>query len=552
MKDKVIFMAVSIGILCFLIMSISFHNPAQLYQTENELKDNTFQVHDASDPSAFISLWDTRNAYSMGSSGYNQVHLPLEMNGTYDFFVDWGDGSNDSITEWDQAQVTHTYSSPGVVSINITGLIVGWRFNYGGDKLKIIEIQQWGCLRLGNSGNYFHGCFYLRITATDISNLTGTTNLAWCFAECRNLDTGGNLNEWNVSNIINMEGMFFNAHYFNQFLGAWNVSNVIDMSSMFSHSPFFNQPLNNWNVSRVIDMDLMFYSTGFFNQPLDLWNVSHVKTMRNMFCEAGMFNQSLNNWDTSHVSDMTGMFDYAINFNQSLDTWNVSRVINMSYMFCNALSFNQALNTWNVTRVTNMESMFAGAVVFNQPLDMWNVSRVNDMNCMFFGARHFDQPIGNWDVSNVMNMDNMFYAKILSTSNYDNLLLGWSKLPLQTGVSFYARNSKYSIAARNAREYIISHFHWSIIDGGMISDPFDNPNIFTQILFISVIIAVISIPVSMLSIKGIKKKMIQIREEKQQRISKLHCPYCGRPLKEGICEYCGYIDHDTAHLDYDN
>ena len=62
------------------------------------------------------------------------------------------------------------------------------------------------------------------------------------------------LNNWNVSNVTNMYGMFNNAESFNQLLNNWNVSNVKDMRLMFSDATSFNQPLNNWNVSNVEDM----------------------------------------------------------------------------------------------------------------------------------------------------------------------------------------------------------------------------------------------------------------------------------------------------------
>src|SRR5271157_4830705 len=82
----------------------------------------TAPVATSSDPSAFISTWNTALT-STGSSGINQVRLPLISNGTYDFVVAWGDGTNDTITAWNQAQVMHMYASAGVYTINITGTI---------------------------------------------------------------------------------------------------------------------------------------------------------------------------------------------------------------------------------------------------------------------------------------------------------------------------------------------------------------------------------------------------------------------------------------------
>ena len=64
------------------------------------------------DTTDFVSTWKTDNT-SSGSSAADQVRLPLESAGTYNFAVDWeSDGFVDeTITAWDQA--THTYALGG-------------------------------------------------------------------------------------------------------------------------------------------------------------------------------------------------------------------------------------------------------------------------------------------------------------------------------------------------------------------------------------------------------------------------------------------------------
>ena len=64
------------------------------------------------------------------------------------------------------------------------------------------------------------------------------------------------------------------------------------------------QPLNDWNVSNVTDMEGMFGLALSFNQPLNNWNVSNVRNMRHMFLRAESFNQSLNNWDVTNMESM--------------------------------------------------------------------------------------------------------------------------------------------------------------------------------------------------------------------------------------------------------
>ena len=61
--------------------------------------------------------------------------------------------------------------------------------------------------------------------------------------------------------------LFGRTKSFNQPLDNWNVSNVINMSGMFEGAESFNQPLNNWNVSNVTDMRGLFFGAESFNQP---------------------------------------------------------------------------------------------------------------------------------------------------------------------------------------------------------------------------------------------------------------------------------------------
>lgn len=102
---------------------------------------------------AFISTWRTSIVYT-GSTANNQIKLPLEAAGTYKFTVDWGDGTSNLITTWNQAETTHTYPAPGDYTVTITGFIKGWDFGLGGsvapttgDMRKLLTITQFGCLR---------------------------------------------------------------------------------------------------------------------------------------------------------------------------------------------------------------------------------------------------------------------------------------------------------------------------------------------------------------------------------------------------------------------
>ncbi|WP_434343621.1 BspA family leucine-rich repeat surface protein [Mycoplasma sp. 06067-C1-B144P-99-0482-3] len=101
--------------------------------------------------------------------------------------------------------------------------------------------------------------------------------------------------------------------------------------------------LDNWNVSNVTDMESMFYEAEKFNQNISKWNTKNVKIMTSLFIGAKNFNQPLNSWNVSNVRQMSEMFREAINFNQDLNDWDVSNVTDMESMFQDAKSFNGKL-----------------------------------------------------------------------------------------------------------------------------------------------------------------------------------------------------------------
>ena len=166
--------------------------------------------------------------------------MPLESSGTYNFTAHWGDGTHHRITKWNQSELNHSYSQQGEYEIKIIGEIVGFRFDGTGDRGKIIDIRNWGPLRLGNNGAYFKQCFNLYVSATDVLNLTGTTNLEDMFNGASSFN--GDLSGWDVSSVTNMENMFKDVGSFTWDLSGWDVNGVSSCSD-------FNLNTTAWSIS---------------------------------------------------------------------------------------------------------------------------------------------------------------------------------------------------------------------------------------------------------------------------------------------------------------
>ena len=284
----------------------------------------------------FIFNVKTDNA---GTSNNDQFALPLvsSFNGVT-AEVDWGDGSTDTITAFNQPEVTHTYASAGTYTIKISNALRGFKFNNGGDKLKLLNISNWGVLEI-NEGARFYGCENMTCTATDAPTIS-TTNLESTFRDCSSFN--GVIGNWDVSGVTNMRDMFYNAIVFNQPLNSWDVSSVTNMDNILRSADAFNQDLNSWDVSSVTIMKFALAGADVFNGNIGNWNVSSVTNMSDLFRNSDSFNQSLSNWDVGNVTNMINMFRDNDIFDQDLSSWNiVSVAFATSFMF-NAGGFSVA------------------------------------------------------------------------------------------------------------------------------------------------------------------------------------------------------------------
>ncbi len=278
---------------------------------------------------AFISTWRT-------STANEQIHLPLVAGGSYDFTVDWGDGSSNTLSAYDRAGASHSYATAGTHTVTITGRIQGWSFNNGGSREKIRGISAWGPLRLGRTSGHFFGCNNLEITATDLLDTSEVTSFRESFRGCSSLGRIPRMQEWDMDQVTDMESMFLGASSFDQDLGNWNVGHVTDMGHMFYQATHFDGDIGNWNVEKVTDMGYMFGSASRFDQDIARWNVGRVTDMSGMFWRASSFDRDLGNWDVGNVADMDHMFYQATRFDRNIGNWNVGHVTDMENMFLGA------------------------------------------------------------------------------------------------------------------------------------------------------------------------------------------------------------------------
>jgi surface protein len=161
--------------------------------------------------------------------------------------------------------------------------------------MKKVKVKQQALRQIISSCPEYEDLNYL-----DVSGVTDMRNLFYH----RN-DFKGNISEWDVSNVKNMEGMFADSD-FNGDISKWNVSNVKYMSYMFLNSKF-NGDISKWDVSKVEDMRWMF-ERSVFNRDISKWNISNVKWIGEMFVGC-RFNGDISMWEFNKKADKS---DYSL------------------------------------------------------------------------------------------------------------------------------------------------------------------------------------------------------------------------------------------------
>jgi surface protein len=216
----------------------------------------------------FVTTWRT--------TGANET-ITIPTNGSgFNYDIHTSDGQTFTGVTGNQAI---TFATAGDYDVNISGLFPYFYLNNNSDKLKLIDVKQWGNIVWDSFNLSFFGASNLIGTFTDVPNLTSVSDMFGAFAGDSLFN--GNISNWNVSNVTNMEAMFFEALQFNSDVSNWDVSNVTNMFEMFNGDTSFNQDISLWNVSNVTNMGSIFNGATSFNQNLEDWDIVDVTVFTN-------------------------------------------------------------------------------------------------------------------------------------------------------------------------------------------------------------------------------------------------------------------------------
>jgi len=235
----------------------------------------------------FIFTVKTDNA---GTSASNQFTIPTSTTGiTQAFLYDIETSDGQTITG-NTGNTTITFPSAGTYDIRISGSFPYMRFNNGGDRLKLLDIKNFGIYALGstNQTSAFRGCSNMDISAADIGHFENVTSFNATWQGCSSIlvfpliDTSGGIGLFSAawagcSSLTSFPALdFSNAATTYSFQNAWlgctylanfppNMFN--NTSARLYDSVFVNTNLTTQSIDDIlVSLDTSGVSNGTFSQ----------------------------------------------------------------------------------------------------------------------------------------------------------------------------------------------------------------------------------------------------------------------------------------------
>jgi hypothetical protein len=199
-----------------------------------------------------------------GTSADNQFTLPT-TGGGYNYDIETSDGQ--TITG-NTGNATITFPSAGEYQLKISGAFPQCHFNNGGDKLKLLSIDNFGIYALGSTSQRgaFIGCLNLVINATDIGHFENVTDFTSAWAGCSSLTPFPLINT--------SSGIQFGQTW--AYCSSLTSFPLIDMSGVTNFKQAWNQcssltsfPSNAFDTTTTGNYNSAFSTTNLTTQSID-------------------------------------------------------------------------------------------------------------------------------------------------------------------------------------------------------------------------------------------------------------------------------------------
>lgn len=188
-----------------------------------------------------------------------QIELREDPNSYYDYEINWNYGGGDLLDNWVRVTngnaISMDYESFNPLepfrNIAIRGEFYGFQMVNSSTKDKLVEIVQWGDIEWGWFVSSFSGINGLNVSAKDVPIFTNVSSLQGMFNNSVGVTV--NSNHWNLSPINNIRDMFANTGA-NPDIEDWDVSNILNMNGLFWYNAGFDRNLWNWGFNKNVSL----------------------------------------------------------------------------------------------------------------------------------------------------------------------------------------------------------------------------------------------------------------------------------------------------------
>lgn len=411
----------------------------------------------------FVTEWTT-------TATDETIYLPLISSGTYSFNVDWGDGSSDTVTVYNESAKNHTYATAGTYTVTITGTIAGWDFSsLSTSRRNLTKILSWGDLQITDDRAFYYCSNLTAITATDTIDLSQTTSLRQMFWGCIKMTSISSFGD--TSSVTSFSGTFQYCYKLIKAPDGLDFSSATYVSTMFQYC---------YDLNDISNLDLGTAPTGLsclsmFGYCTSLTSVNDINltkadNVEDMFlnCSAIVTAKNIKLSGPATGVDADSMFRGCSSLEDvtGLEIDNVDISVSM-FRDCSSLD---TIPNLTATSLVDGAGMFISCT--NLPdFTISDTDSLDDASSMFVNCTSLTAPPVT-DISALTDGVNMYSGVTFLTTEYDNYLdyLVNTMSPIPINLSINMGSSQYSSGTPTTNRTFLTSApnNWTITDGGQV------------------------------------------------------------------------------------
>ena len=338
--------------------------------------------------------WTRTGVYAGGrivydiNVGAGVTHTLPILAGTYNYQVDWGDGSPIEQYNFNATPPSHVYVGAGTYTITLLGSsITRFAFDNVGDKLHVVSTADFDFSKIGciTASGLWHGCSNLVSSNTTSWNTSVVVSFGTTWTNCTSLTLPPDSSGWDTSSVTTFQSTWSGctALTLPPDTSGWDTSSVTTFQNTWNGCSSMTLPpvTTGWITSSVTTFQNTWNGCNAMTAPPDSsgWDTSSVTTFQNTWrnCNAITLPPDSSGWDTSAVNNFSFTWSDCNSMTAPPITtsWDTSAVTAFEETFSNTgliIGLGTELPNLNYTAATTTENMLiSGEALTNADIDAW-------------------------------------------------------------------------------------------------------------------------------------------------------------------------------------